>query len=73
VVDISQPGIEGLIEIGKTLSAHTGEKVGAHGAKKALDLAFAKSHQMQVVWVAPPVDSASSIRFIRCVAPNTNW
>jgi hypothetical protein len=38
-----------------------------------LYLAFVESHQMQVVWVAPPVDSASSIRFIRYMAPNTNW
>jgi len=32
-----------------------------------------ESHQMQVVWEAPPADFALSIRFIRCVAPSTKW
>ena len=41
VVDISEPAIEREVEIVKTLSAHSGEKVAAQGAKKALDLAFA--------------------------------
>jgi hypothetical protein len=41
VVDIAEPAIERDVEIGKSLGAHSGEKIAAHGAKKALDLAFA--------------------------------
>jgi len=41
VVEISDPAIERDIEIVKTLGAHSGEKIAAHGAKKPLDFAFA--------------------------------
>ncbi len=41
VVDLSEPAIERDVEIVKTLGAHRGKKVAAHGAKKPLDFAFA--------------------------------
>jgi hypothetical protein len=41
VVEVSDPGIEGLVEILKTLSAKAREEVAAHVAKPALDLAAA--------------------------------
>jgi len=41
VVDISQPAIEREVEIVKSLGAHRGKKIAAHGAKKPLDFAFA--------------------------------
>jgi hypothetical protein len=40
VVDISEPAIEGEVEIVKTLSAHSGKKIAAHGAEEALMQSF---------------------------------
>jgi hypothetical protein len=42
-------------------------------ADSGLDLAFGKSHQMQIVWEPPQADFASLIPSIRYVARSTNW
>ena len=39
VIDIFQPQIEHLVELGKALALEAGQKLAAHGTKEALDFA----------------------------------